>query len=262
MKLFKKHGTVNSFLRERPKLYDYSRLVGDLIIENKAEYFSVFKKLSQHLKGQVNFVQIGANDGLRNDPMRDFIVRNQGWKGILVEPLPYSYNSLIKNYAYLGRQNLHFENAAVGEDDQPDLAFWSYKESFLSGLSHEQQEGFRRKSSFSQEHLLKFLPESIDLQNTIESVPVKIISVKSLLEKYGMDTSNLHLLAVDAEGYDREIIETTLAHGVKPDVIYFESHHLPEMDVFFDTLTKHDYLIQEYRRDTIALRPSLKTLLD
>ncbi len=260
MKIFKKHGIVNSFLRERPKLYDQSRIIGDSISENKAEYFQIFKKLTLHHNCKINFIQIGANDGLRNDPVRDFIVRYD-WSGVLVEPLPYSYQSLVTNYQYLSEKRIHFENVAIGEDDQPDLDFWSYKSSFLENLSHEQKEGYRRKSSFSKEHLLKFLPEGSVLEETIESIPVKIISVKTLINKYQMDEKNLHMLAVDAEGFDHLIIETTLKDKIRPKVIYFESHHSEDNDPFFHKLREFGYIVREFRRDSVAFLPELESVL-
>lgn len=262
MKIFKKHGKVNSFLRERPKLYDYSRKIGDQIFENRAEYYQVFKKLSIHFNGKINFVQIGANDGLRNDPMRDFIVRNENWKGILVEPLPYSFESLTRNYDYLNSSSLFFENVAVGGNtNQPDLEFWSYSDAFLDQLTHEQKEGFRRKSSLIKDHLIQFLPEDSDRDWALKGIKVKITSIQSLLDKHHLQNEELHLLAVDAEGYDREIIESTLADGVLPSVIYFESHHLPDMETFFENIRSYGYLIEEYRRDTIAVKTHLVSLL-
>lgn len=60
------------------------------------------------------FVQIGANDGLRNDPIHHY-VRKYGWKGILVEPQSKVFSSLVKNYE--GHSGLIFENVAIGEED-------------------------------------------------------------------------------------------------------------------------------------------------
>jgi len=47
-------------------------------------------------------VQIGANDGVRADPVRHLILRH-GLQGLLVEPLPDLFVQLQKNYAG-GRQ--------------------------------------------------------------------------------------------------------------------------------------------------------------
>src|SRR5258705_8601708 len=59
-------------------------------------------------------VQIGANDGVRGDPIRHLILRH-GLTGLLVEPLPDLFAHLQANYA--GQQGLKFEQCAVGESD-------------------------------------------------------------------------------------------------------------------------------------------------
>jgi hypothetical protein len=38
-------------------------------------------------KDKVRFIQIGANDGIKNDPVHAFI-KKYYWTGILVEPIP------------------------------------------------------------------------------------------------------------------------------------------------------------------------------
>ena len=43
------------------------------------------------------FIQVGANDGLMCDPIRQFIVKHS-WGGILVEPVPDYFELLKKNY--------------------------------------------------------------------------------------------------------------------------------------------------------------------
>ena len=43
------------------------------------------------------FIQVGANDGITGDDLRKYILKYQ-WHGILVEPVPYVFDRLIKNY--------------------------------------------------------------------------------------------------------------------------------------------------------------------
>ena len=56
------------------------------------------------------FIQIGANDGFKADPIYLY-VRKYGWKGILVEPVSYIFEKLKKNYK--GIPNISFENVAI-----------------------------------------------------------------------------------------------------------------------------------------------------
>ena len=43
------------------------------------------------------FVQIGAYDGISNDPVYPHL-KNKRWKGILIEPVPYIFNRLLESY--------------------------------------------------------------------------------------------------------------------------------------------------------------------
>ena len=60
------------------------------------------------------FIQIGANDGLKADPIYLY-VNKYHWNGILVEPVKYIFDNLRKNYQ--GVPNVLFENVAIGEKD-------------------------------------------------------------------------------------------------------------------------------------------------
>src|SRR5665213_3125000 len=61
------------------------------------------------------FVQIGAFDGLSQDPLHDLIVRYD-WAGILVEPQDRYFQTLRATYA--NRPRLTLRNVAVGERDE------------------------------------------------------------------------------------------------------------------------------------------------
>ncbi|HET6992529.1 MAG TPA: hypothetical protein VFJ43_14445, partial [Bacteroidia bacterium] len=57
------------------------------------------------------FVQIGSNDGKKNDPLHSYIRKN-GWKGILVEPDPANFKKLVSYYSQVN--GLIFENLGIG----------------------------------------------------------------------------------------------------------------------------------------------------
>src|SRR4051812_40969419 len=66
------------------------------------------------LTGESNiktFVQIGSNDGKKNDPLFYYVKRNR-WKGILVEPDPANFKKLLNNY--MDTEGLIFENVGIG----------------------------------------------------------------------------------------------------------------------------------------------------
>jgi FkbM family methyltransferase len=64
--------------------------------------------------GPKTVIQIGANDGVQNDPLRKFLKQPGDYSVILVEPLPYYASCLRKLYA--GRPDVAIVEAAVGAE--------------------------------------------------------------------------------------------------------------------------------------------------
>src|SRR4051812_21742835 len=60
------------------------------------------------------FVEIGSNDGDQHDFLRPYIL-GCDWRGAMVEPVPYVFARLARNYA--GIERVALLNAAVGERD-------------------------------------------------------------------------------------------------------------------------------------------------
>src|SRR5580704_6695904 len=66
---------------------------------------------------ELTFIEVGANDGEFNDPLREYIVKFQ-WRGVLIEPQPDVFERLKLNYA--GQSDrLSFENVAISTDTAP-----------------------------------------------------------------------------------------------------------------------------------------------
>src|SRR5262249_56046547 len=62
------------------------------------------------------FVNIGANDGVSNDPIYPFL-REYGWSGIVVEPLAPMLEELRRNYHDI--PGIVFEQAAIAATPRP-----------------------------------------------------------------------------------------------------------------------------------------------
>src|SRR5262245_48292496 len=103
---------LKDWVRTRPALFDFCRAQSRLWLRRPDPAYEFFDAFSKGRRGQVTFIQIGANDGLRNDPIREFIVRD-AWTGVLVEPLPDVFDLLKKNYSGRAAARLEFVNAAI-----------------------------------------------------------------------------------------------------------------------------------------------------
>jgi len=244
---------VKKFVRSHALVYDRVRSLKRTFLGETNESFVVLDDFSRARNRQVNFIQIGANDGLRNDPLRPLIVRDD-WQGVLVEPLPTVFPLLKKNYRYLNRPGLVFANAAVTVDGTDHLSFWSYKEAFLAAQNLEDRLSYLRKASFDREHVLSFLPHGSTPEECIAEVVVPCLSLEAILADQ-LPRGPLHLLAIDAEGYESTLIPGIDFSVITPDAVFFESEHLgDEEDKVFGHLRTFGYRIEQVGYDSLAIR--------
>ncbi|HRF25102.1 MAG TPA: hypothetical protein PLR98_13095, partial [Chitinophagaceae bacterium] len=73
-----------------------------------------------------NLVQVGSNDGKKNDPVRPFIEKYPQLKGVLVEPMKNNFDKLLKNYVEISHR-LSFLNAGIS-DKKGTLTFYYIKD--------------------------------------------------------------------------------------------------------------------------------------
>ena len=71
-------------------------------------------KIFRRLGRDTFFVHVGANDGLIDDPIQAY-VKELGWSGLLIEPMPDIFEQLKTNYSNC--KGLSFENLAVTDYD-------------------------------------------------------------------------------------------------------------------------------------------------
>ncbi|MGA7937608.1 MAG: hypothetical protein WCA35_28930 [Kovacikia sp.] len=82
----------------------------------------ILKPLIKHK--DIFFIKIGANDGLRSDPIAA-LIRQYKWTGIMVEPVKYLFNKLVKNHQTL--DGIKCINAAIA-DINGTKVFYSIRE--------------------------------------------------------------------------------------------------------------------------------------
>lgn len=192
------------------------------------------------------FVQVGANDGLTDDPIRQYVTRYH-WRGLLVEPQPGVFQALLRNYE--GEKQLAFENAAVaGEDGTITM--------FVADHQHETA-NLTVFASLKKVALVRGLGsrKAAGVRVQVKEVAVPALSVRTLLARHGV--SAVDLLQTDVQGYDREVVEQFLAAGVKPTVLHFEHCHTPRpaLLALYRRLVKEGYRFHEMEYDTVAYLP-------
>ena len=188
-----------------------------------------------------NFVQIGANDGVRWDELHPIIVRHH-LTGLLVEPLPDMFDQLRQNYR--SEPQLSFENAAVALETGTRTLFRVKPDGDVPDYAH----GW---ASFSKGAI------AANFKRHLQEVTVPTVTVKDLLEKHGI--ARITLLQVDTEGYDYEILKMFFQEGVFPEIINFEYIHLSYND-YLDcrrSLVDNGYRFIDTLMDTLAIRGGL-----
>jgi FkbM family methyltransferase len=199
----------------------------------------------------LNFIQVGANDGEYGDPLRRYILKYP-WRGILIEPQPDIYAKLRKNYAAI-KDRLIFENVAIAKDvstitmyKAPDNHPNAYKASVVS----VNPKAVARQLRLRMRQLKRF------------SVPCT--SLNNIIKKYCM--SHIDVLQIDAEGSDYKVISTLDLSEISPLIVQFEHGHLAPHEITraVDYLNFHGYhvLYGGYQIDTLALHKSYPLLID
>jgi FkbM family methyltransferase len=186
------------------------------------------------------FVQVGANDGVLDDPLRDLILQNR-LPGLLIEPLPDIFDKLKHNYR--DQPQLSFENVAILSCDG-NVPIHRVRSN--ATVPHH----WHGIASFNRGNLLTqgVPPESI------ETVSVEGTTLQFLLTKHKIE--KVSLLQIDTEGYDFEIIRYAFDSGIFPDMINYE-HCWLVPDIRYQCkqmLDRHGYQFLEVGKDTLAIR--------
>ena len=194
------------------------------------------------------FVQIGAHDGKKHDPIYRF-VKKLGWRGLLVEPVPRYFKMLKQNYE--GQKRLKFANYAIGDRDG---------ETTIYGVADDAplwyRQMIRTKDSFERKNVLFdtwwYAP---GLNKYIVKKKVKVSTLSSLLKKQSV--GHVHMYMIDTEGYDGKIVKQINLKKDPPEYICYEHLLLSEKEraEVWQMLERNGYeLVKMGRWNTYAFR--------
>lgn len=190
------------------------------------------------------FIQVGANDGSRLDPVFDVFTQAQP-AGVLVEPLPDMFAALQANYA--GCPRMVFENVAIGEEPG-ELTLYRIP------MDAQVPDHLHGGASFSRELLLankRYVP---NIEELLVEVRVPMITMTELILRN--QCGDAQLLIIDTEGFDGKILRAALAAGLHPEVAYFEHAHLSptELNLCHAALESRGYRSCQVGINTVAIR--------
>jgi FkbM family methyltransferase len=205
-------------------------------------------------KNKFFIIQIGANDGTGDDPLRKFILRDN-WHGVLIEPQESVFRDLQKLYS--DKKGIDVLHAAVDSVS-------GTKKLFKYNFSNYRWAN--ALSSFNIEHLkspkmVSYVTEmakneGIKLPNDIDSwITYEIVKTYSFTELSKLYSLNsVDLLVIDVEGYEFEILNTIPFSEVRIENILYESQHQDAKTKMSTEklLNQHGYNLISLNRDTMA----------
>ena len=192
----------------------------------------------------VRYLQVGAFDGVSNDPIYPLITRH-ALEGVVLEPQRDAFERLKANYACFPQVRL--VNAAIaGYDGCADL--FRVRSDSLGPEWLHQIASFDRKILMSSAHMVPGLESMIEIEQ------VRCVTFETLFKETEVD--HVDLLQVDAEGFDAEILRLFDIPARKPAIIRFEHSHLSVSDhqTSIGLLVSQGYRVAATGSDTLAYR--------
>lgn len=208
-----------------------NRLNLDIVSINTMRRFEAFYKASRHapdllgfvikdeqLQGsKVRFIQIGSNDGVRDDHLRHHII-SYSLGGLMIEPNPGPFERLQNLYS--DAKDIQLMNCAVGAiaDRRPLYVFSETEEKgvpldLYSAFDKQQLERVKRRNGY---------------RSAIRSIEVEVKTIHDLVKNYRLQDATL--LIIDTEGYDLEILKSIDLHVFRPRLIQMEHCNLSGSD--------------------------------
>lgn len=212
---------------------------------------NILENLSKS-ESTVKFVQVGSNDGVSGDPLYQYI-NTYNWNGVLIEPIPFLFEKLKANY--LNKiNNLVFLNIAISAEDVAIKTMYSIDEKNRGVLP----DWYFQLGSFYKDVL--YHHQIPDIDSYIKLIEVPVSTIQKIINSHMK--GNIHLLHIDTEGYDLEILKTLDFNITIPKVVITEYINLNENDrrKMSKLLKSNGYIIYRCNQDFISLHHSVHNL--
>lgn len=196
--------------------------------------------------------QIGAADGIFVDPFRPLLV-NFDMPSVLVEPNPYLFASLTRNYA--ANKNAKLVNAAFNHTSGTLMLNAVNPSKFRDKELPDWVLGI--SSIFTDRNPIESLKAdektAQSFNDCLEVIEVKAVDIDYLLQLN--EGRYPEIVVIDAEGMDFIVVETIIRSGLRPLILYFERRWLlaDERNRLNQLLT-NEYIIIRFGVDAVAYR--------
>ena len=150
---------------------------------------------------------------------------------LLIEPVPYNFLQLKERYKNFN--NIFFEQIFIGGNNS-QISFFFVKEDSISKLGKHWASGI---GSFSKRHILDHKSKRFNIKDSdINEIQIQSTTFNKLCERHKI--SIIDKLLIDAEGAEKQIIETIDYKKIIIKELVFEYKHLDGSFLFNNNLKK------------------------
>lgn len=213
-------------------------------------YDRIYQLLEANSFSGINVLQIGAHNGSDNNVVSVRALASlSNSKIVLVEPNPIVFQELAANYDTYS--NVACLNIAI--------ALQSGKQDFYTVTSDLSLPPWANQlSSFDKDQILKSSVEIPNIHDYIVKTQVVCETFNNVVD-FHLD-GHAHIVLIDVEGFDAEVVCSINLGYVRPEIIYFEHKHLSSQKIreVITFLSKHDYYFTHTEYDTLAYISNLQ----
>jgi len=230
----------------------------------RPELYNTVLIASVSVQPSFNIIQVGANDGMYEDPIYEFVREHQKRTNIiLIEPQKELIPYLKENYSYHPSSEVY--NKAIGTSEST-IPLYRIKKNYWEMINVDYGECWPEYraptgvTTSNKKQLLDWVSEHIQTElepsEIIEKYDVDVIQPSKIINR-SQTINKVHLLQVDAEGLDNKVVYNFFDNRIFPSIINIENKHLDNSQSmeYENRLASKGYRIYDYTADqTLALR--------
>lgn len=191
-------------------------------------------------------VQIGANDGCKDDPVKDSI-RRLGMNALLVEPARLPFEALKNKYSI--NTKVITAQAVIGKRAGPTVFFVPE----IPSESLNSTVWSSTKLSRVKKEITMHRGKEVITSTKIHKVQTESLTASDLLSQYIVAPESVKALITDTQGDDYGIVQSFIRAGAKPDVIFAEkSRSILKDRQFMRYLARLGYELHSSKKDILA----------
>lgn len=229
-------------------------------LEERTSYHSALLTLYA-VKDRVRIVQVGANDGVINDPLYPVVSGLPGRTDILlIEPQRSLLPLLRSNYAF--HPNPAIFNGAIGPTGV--LALYAVREEFWGRFDVPYAKGwpaYRAPTGIASANVewvrgwvRRYIQDKSQADHAVEQLTVPCKPLLKVMEIFGWEAS-IDVLQIDTEGFDDQVIYASDIGHTLPALIHFEVNMTANSYARLAAyLSGFGYIIDRHGNDALALR--------